>query len=152
MSQSLITAADSVLTLSVASVYPTPQTIAGFATDDAFNFGDVDVAEGQMGVDGVLSAGWVPVAFTQEITLQADSDSNMFFEQWYLAQKAARTVFRSSGTAIIPSTSRQYRLTRGILRQYSPAPQAKKLLQPRRYSIMWEAVIPSAYAGALLGA
>ena len=146
MSQ-LITAADAILALTVTSLFTTPQQIQGFATDDAFNFPDVDLVETMMGVDGVLSAGWVPVAFTQEIMLQADSDSNVLFEQWFLAQRQVKTPLIASGYAVVPSTSRQYNLVSGFLKTYSPAPQAKKILQPRRYSIIWNSITPSAYAG-----
>lgn len=148
MSTNLITAADAVLLISVAGLYTTPQQIQGFASDDAFDFGDVDLVETMMGVDGVLSAGWVPVTFTQNIALQADSDSNEIFEQWHLNQAQLQTPLIASGTVIIPSTGRKLDMVKGFLKGYSPAPPAKKVLQPRKYSILWNRVTPSIYAGA----
>ena len=148
MSSNLITAADAILTLTVASLYTSPVQIQGFATDEAFEFGDVDLVETMLGVDGVLSAGWVPVTYTQSITLQADSDSNEIFDQWHLFQAQLQTPLVASGTVILPSTGKTYDLTNGFLKGYSPAPPAKKVLQPRKYSILWNKVTPSAYAGA----
>jgi len=143
-----ITAANAILALTITGIYVTPRAISGFASDEAFDFPDVDVTEGMMGVDGTFSAGYVPAVFTQNITLQADSASNTLFENWWAAQRQLRTILRASGLAVLPATGRQYQLVRGVLRQYSPAPAVKKVLQPRKYSIQWEAVVPSAYVGA----
>lgn len=147
MGTNLITAADAILTLTVASLYTAPVRIQGFASDEAFDFGDVDLVETMLGVDGKLSAGWVPTTFMQNISLQADSDSNEIFEQWHLFQAQLRTPLIASGTVLIPATGRKLDLTKGFLKGYSPAPAAKKVLQPRKYSILWNKVTPSAYAG-----
>ena len=142
-----ITSANAVLALSIESIYTTPRVVSGFAAEDAWDFPDVDVAEGMMGVDGVFSAGFVPVVFSMNISLQADSDSNKVFENWWAAQRQRRSPLRASGSVSVPATSRQYQLVRGVLRTYSPAPAAKKVLQPRKFMIQWEAVVPSAYVG-----
>ena len=148
MPSNLITSADAVLLITVAGLYTTPQQIQGFATDDAFDFGDVDLTETMLGVDGVLSAGWVPVTYTQSITLQADSDSNEIFDQWHLAQAQLQTPLVASGTIILPATGKSYDLVKGFLKGYSPIPAAKKVLQPRKYAIQWNRMTPSPYAGA----
>lgn len=142
-----ITAQNAILTLTIASLYTAAQRIQGFATDEAFNFPDVEVGEFQMGVDGNLSGGAVPVMFPQEITLQADSESCVIFEQWNAAQRTAGKLLQASGTAILPATGRQYKLTKGFLRGYSPAPAVRKILQPRKFTIVWNFVAPSAYVG-----
>lgn len=143
-----LTAANASLALAVTNLFTTPQAIQGFANDEAFSFEDVETSESVMGVDGILSFGWVPVPVVQSITLQANSDSNIFFEDWFAAQLQAGDVLGCSGTVIYPSVGRQYNLVNGVLRQYSPAPEAKKILQPRKYSIVWNYVEPSAYVGA----
>lgn len=142
-----LTAANAVLQISVAGLFTTPQQIQGFANDEAFNFDDVDTAETVMGVDGVLSTGWVPKELVQTIMLQADSPSIDLFEDWYASQQQARENLIASGTVIYPSVQRQYNLVRGTLRGYSPTPGAKRILQPRKFSIVWNYVEPAGYLG-----
>lgn len=142
-----LTAANAVLQISVAGLFTVPQQIQGFANDEAFNLDDVDTAETVMGVDGILSTGWIPKELVQNITLQADSDSVQLFEDWYASQQQARENLIASGTVIYPSVQRQYNLVRGTLRGYSPMPGAKRILQPRKFTIVWNYVEPAAYLG-----
>lgn len=138
---SSITSANAVLMLSINSLYPVPQQLQGFAADDIFDMGDMSIAETSMGVDGKLSAGFVFVPVPQSITLQADSDSNLIFDAWFAAQKAAREVYRANGIVRLSALGMSYTLTNGVLTGYKPIADAKKMLQPRKYSIVWESVI-----------
>lgn len=142
-----LTAANVVLAISVANLFDTPVQIQGFASDEAFDFTDVESSETVMGVDGILSAGWLPKELMQAISLQADSSSNQFFEDWYGNQQQARDLLIASGTVTYPSVGKQYNLVRGFLKGYSPAPKAGKILQPRKYSIVWNYIQPSSSLG-----
>lgn len=143
-----LTSANIVLMLSVANLFDTPQQIQGFASDEAFDFSDVETSETVMGVDGILSAGWLPKELMQSISLQADSASNQFFEDWYANEQQARDLLIASGTVTYPSIGKQYNLVRGFLKGTSPAPKAGKILQPRKYSIVWNYIQPSSYLGS----
>lgn len=136
-----ITSANSVLYLSISNLYPVPQQLQGFAADDIFDLGDIAPSEVLMGVDGKLSAGFVHVPIPQGIMLQADSDSNDLFDAWFAAQQAAGEVYFANGIVRLPSVQRSYVLKKGALTGYKPAPDAKKTLQPRKYSITWESFI-----------
>jgi hypothetical protein len=68
-----ITSADVVLTLSVPLVFSNPQQIQGFSNEEAFDIPAIKSAETMMGVDGVLSVGFVFVPVIQTISLQAVS-------------------------------------------------------------------------------
>jgi hypothetical protein len=135
-----LTAANAVLTLAVDGLFNTPRLIQGFAVDDVFDTENVQTAETMMGVDGRLSAGWVPQPIVQNITLQADSASIDFFERWYAAQQTAREVYIASGSILLRAVNRQYSLTRGFLTGHVVTPAAKKVLQPRRFTLTWESV------------
>lgn len=139
-----ITAANAVFTLAVNGVFNVAQQLQQFSADDVFDTEAVESAEIMMGVDGHLSAGFVFVAVKQSITLQADSPSNLIFEAWQQAQKTARDLFFAQGGVILPSVGRAYTMTRGVLTSYPPIPDAKKVLQPRKYGITWESVSPAA--------
>ena len=138
-----ITSANAVLTIAVATIFPIPQQIQGFATDDIYDIPAIKSVEVMMGVDGVLSAGFVYVAIVQEITLQADSASNAFFDTWWTQMQAAQDVYPASGLIKLPGIATKFTQTRGFLTGYKPAPGAKKVLQPRKYEITWQSIAPS---------
>ncbi|MDE2472010.1 MAG: hypothetical protein KGL35_25590 [Bradyrhizobium sp.] len=136
-----ITSANAVYGLSIVGLFPTPQQLQGFATDDIFDTASLAPAETMMGVDGKLSAGFVYVPVVQTISLQADSDSNGLFEAWYAAQIAASETYRCNAVVRLVSVGRSYQLTNGVLTGYVAIADAKKVLQPRKYQITWERVV-----------
>lgn len=139
-----LTAANSVLLLSVTGLFDIPVRIQGFAADNVFDTDDIQPTETAMGVDGKLSAGYVPVAVRQGYSVQADSDSIDIFERWYAAQQAAREVYFANGSTYLPSVAKKYAMVRGVLQGYSPMPVAQKVLQPRKFSILWESTTAAA--------
>lgn len=140
-----ITAANAIYTLAVSRVFPIPQQLAGYSTEAAFDTEASEPAEVVIGVDGILSAGFVPFLTTQTIHLQADSLSNVMFETWNAAQKASFEIFLAQGSISMPSIQRQWTLTNGVLRSFVPIPSAHKVLQPRDYTIVWGSIDPAPY-------
>lgn len=140
-----LTAANAIILISVAGLFDVAQRLQGFSADDITETDAIEPTETSMGIDGRLSAGFVPVAVRQSITLQADSLSNDFFENWFAAEQTIREKYVASGTIIIPGTKRKYDLTRGFLRGYVSLPSLKKTLQPRRYMLDWERVTPAPF-------
>ncbi|RIJ02208.1 hypothetical protein DXK93_18715 [Achromobacter sp. K91] len=140
---STLTSANSVLTLGVGGIFPVPQKIEGYATDDAFAFDAVQPAQAVMGVDGRMSAGYTPFMSVQTIAIQADSPSMVIFEAWLAAMKVAREVFYATGTLNISSIGRKFVMTKGVLTQIPPAPTARAILQPMTFQITWENVSPA---------
>lgn len=136
-----ITSANSVLMIGVAGLFGTAQQLQGFGADDAYSMPEVETSEVVMGVDGIASSGYVPQLKTMNVVLQADSASIDFFESWYAAQEAAQEAFLAFGTLLQPSISRAYALSVGSLFGYKPVADAKKILQPRPFSIKWQVVL-----------
>lgn len=132
-----ITAANAVFQLFIPDVFPSPQQLQGFSADDIFDTESQEAVQTQMGVDGLLSAGFVFVETKQSITLQADSPSGSIFDQWRAAEKAALTAFAASATISLPSLGRKWTMTRGFLTAYKPIPGAGKILKPRTFGITW---------------
>jgi hypothetical protein len=135
-----LTAANSVILLTIPSLFPIAQQLQGYAADDVFDTDQLETAETMMGVDGKLSGGWIPKEVKQNFTLQADSDSVAVFEVWYAAQQSVRELYYASGAITLPAVNRKLIMTKGILTGYSPSPNAKKILQPRKFTITWEAI------------
>ena len=75
-----LTSANSALSLKISGLYPTPQSVAGYATDDMFSTDDVNPVETMMGADGKLSGGYTPYPTKLNLPLQADPASNAIFE------------------------------------------------------------------------
>ena len=140
MPDTTITSANSVFTIVVPGLFPAPVQLRGYSSDKAFTTEAVDMAEVQMGVDGRMTAGFVPTPVKQTITLQADSPSKDIFTALIQAMKTAREVYFVSGSITLPSTREAFTLTRGILTNAKQIPDAQKVLQPVDYVITWESV------------
>lgn len=140
MAERTLTAANAVLMLGVTGLYDAPRRLQGFSAEDVTDFDALGVGEGSMGVDGKLSAGFVFNATNQNITLQADSESNDIFENWLQAERQRREKYVAFGTILVKATGKRYTMTRGFLMNVSLMPALRKTLQPRRYSLTWESV------------
>jgi hypothetical protein len=142
-----LTSANAIITLSISDLLAAPIQIQGFSVDDIFSTGALKSAETQMGVDGVLSGGWVNVPVPQTYDLMADSPSNDIFDTWWAAEQAAQDVYTASGVILLPGLNRKWTMVKGFLTSYQPLPDVKKLLQSRKYEITWQqsqpAVMPS---------
>lgn len=138
-----ITSANATYLLAILPLFPVPQQLQGFAADNIFGTDPLDVAETSMGVDGRLSAGFVFVPVTQNISLQADSLSNNVFDVWHQAEQLVKEKYRCQGIVMLTSIGKKWALNNGVLKTYPPIPDAAKTLQPRRYGITWESVSPS---------
>lgn len=138
-----ITSANAVLMLAIPPLFPVPQQLQGFAADDIYDIPQIRSVEVMMGVDGLLSGGFVYVEIRQEISLQADSASNLVFDTWWTQMQAAQDVYVANGIIQLPSIATKFQMVRGFLTGYKPSPGAKKVLQPRRYEITWESVAPA---------
>jgi hypothetical protein len=138
-----VTTADVSLVISVPALFGTPQQIQGFASDDAFDIPAVRSVETLMGVDGVLSGGFVFAAIEQTISLQADSLSNQFFDIWWTQMQATKGTYPATAVIKLPSISTKYILNTGFLTAYKPAPPAKRILHPRTFGITWQSFAPA---------
>ena len=144
MAKKTLTAANAIIMLSISGLYSVAQQLQGFAAEDVFDADAIDTAETSMGVDGRLSAGLVLNPIKQGFTLQGDSDSIDLFDNWYLAQLAVKDLYWASGSVTLKSIGRKYTMTNGVLQNYKPISDAKKILQPRKFSLVWESVTVTA--------
>lgn len=138
-----ITSSNSSLILSIDGLFPVDQPIQGYAADDAFQHAAFEIVETRMGVDGVLSGGFVPAEKTLEITLQPDSPSIFIFDFWYQAQVAAREAILGNIFIAMPSIGKQFALTTMFLKEGQALPSAKKVLDPQKYTVGFQDVFGS---------
>lgn len=135
-----ITSSNSVFTLAVNSVLPVPQLLQGYAVDDAFDTEEVETADAQMGVDGVLSAGYTPYITPMTVHFQAASPSIQVFETWLGAMDAANEVFFAQASITAPSLGKAWTFTNGVLTRVRKVAPAKKVFAPQAFTIKWEQV------------
>lgn len=138
---STITSANSSFAIVVPGVYSAPQSIQGYATDDAFATEAIEKVETMMGIDGKLSAGYIFNPYKMTITLQSDSGSFDVFTNWQLAQDAVREVISASATIVIPSIGYRFAMSNGYLSRFQAMPEAKKTLAPLKFEITWEKIV-----------
>lgn len=138
-----ITSANAIYTLAVTGLFDAPFQLQGFSADNIFGTEPLASAETLMGLDGVLSAGFVFVPVIQNVELQADSASNSLFDQWWDAEQQTRDVYFAQGVVLLTSIARKWVLVNGVLTSYPPIPDAAKTLRPRRYGITWNSVSPA---------
>lgn len=139
-----ISSQDAIFTLSISTLYPTPQQLQGWAADEAFATEALAPTEVLPGIDGILSGGFVYNPMKQTITFQANSLGSIgIFETWHVQQQAQLTTFVAQGIIRSPALGRKWTLVNGFLTNLVPIPEAKKLLQPRRFELTWQSFQPS---------
>lgn len=136
-----LTAANAIITLSQPTLFPTPQQLQGFDTDEVTDIESATILQHVMGVDGILSFGFVWAERLQSITLKADSASNAFFDIVNAQQEAVQDVYPLSGTIVLPAIGQKYALINGGLESYKPIPRVQKILRSRTYRIVWGRVV-----------
>ena len=138
-----ITSANSIFLLAIGTIYPVQQRIEGFSADTAFAFDSVSNSEVLQGVDGKMSAGWIPHLTPMTVVLQPDKNGWEIFMNWQLAEESIREKIYASGTISLPAIGKRFVLSNGVLTAFAPVPDAKKTLQPITFKITWETVTPS---------
>lgn len=133
-----ITAANAVIMLSIDGVYPQPQQISGFATDEVFSTDPQTPIVTEMGIDGVLAAGFVFNEVKWTIALQAISDSCSVFDTWNDFMQQGLRPYPANGVLTLPGLERKWIMTKGFLTQYPVIPDAAKTLKMRKFQLTWE--------------
>lgn len=136
-----ITSVNAQIMFTIPLLFPIPQQLEGFAAEDIFDTEAIEAGEAVMGLDGFLSAGFVPMPIKQGYTIQANSPSVDFFESWYAAEQASRDKYFAQGVIVMPGIGRTYAMVSGVLIGYSPMADGKKVLQPRKFGVVWESAI-----------
>lgn len=136
-----ITGANAVLMITIPGFLPVPTQLQGFAADDVYDTDDVTVGEVLMGVDGIMSAGMVFEPTPQDISFQADSPSVAIFEAWDAFEQANTVKLFAQMNTTLPNLGKSYQQVQGALVRLKRMPGVKKVVQPRKWRIMWQSVI-----------
>ncbi len=135
-----ITAANAKFSIAVPALVLPPFTLQGYSADAMFGFSPVEYAQVLMGVDGRMTAGFVPNPKPQEVTLMADSPSKAFFDAWVGGMEAIKELAYASAVIDIAAIGQSFIMTKGALTSAPPGVTAGKVLQPLVYTITWEGI------------
>ena len=133
-----ITAADAIIELVIAELYPSGFNLEQFEAQNIFEMGDT--------ADGKLLGGFVYGDLPWTFHLAASSPSIKYIDNWQTTQMTTRSVLRVNGTVILPSLGKKYIMTNGILQRARRMPSAGRVLQPMTGLIQWETVTPAEYS------
>lgn len=128
-----ITAANAVLMLRCQGVYDEYVQIQGFQADNAWNFGESNIGETRMGVDGKQSIGYTPHETPWTLYLEANSSSVQVMEnirKYFNSNMEVRFV---EVIVEIPSIGKRY-TAKGGFTTMTGGPSGKKLLDGTSYN------------------
>ena len=139
---SSITSVNAVLMITVDSIFNNPQQILDFATDDIYDSPPSALAEPRMGADGVLTGGLVYTMTEVTYHLQADSPSCAIFDTWWQRQLQNKDLYFAYGSITLQSVGTKWNMVKGILRTWKTAPDARRVLEPRAATVVWQSITP----------
>jgi len=113
----------------------------GYSADDIFTADSVDFVETRIGVDGKMSAGYVPQIKTVTFNFEASSKSLPSLLNLYAISEATRTPVFVTLTVFIPAISKKF-ICEGVMKGTKPMYDAKKTLEPMPIKFDFESIIP----------
>ncbi|HEM6868939.1 TPA: hypothetical protein U2I64_001616 [Providencia stuartii] len=131
--ENTITSANSVMMLRCEGVYDNWVRILGFQADNAWEFGDANIGETRMGVDGRQSIGYTPHETPWTLYLEANSPSIQIMEN---IRKDFNANMETRFIEIIiemPSIGKRY-TGKGGMTGMKGGPSGKKMLDGTAYN------------------
>jgi hypothetical protein len=127
-----ITSANSVLMLRCKGVYDNYITLKSFQADNAWSFGDANLSEARIGVDGKQSMGYTPHQIEWTLHLEANSPSIAILENIRKDFNANMETRPIDIVVEIPSIKTRYSATGALISQSGGA-SGQKLLVGSQY-------------------
>lgn len=113
----------------------------GYATDDMFAADVVRFTETQIGVDGQMSAGYVPHIKPVTFTFAAGSNTVPQLINLYMMAQATKSPMPVEITITLPAINKKFICT-GVFCETQPMQTAKKMLEPMAFKFEFQDVIP----------
>lgn len=117
--------------------------VQGYSSDDAFATEAVDIAETHIGVDGLMSAGYLPRLNKMSITLSPDSITLPVFNALVGVQDQIKELILLDGILTLQSINTTFALINGVMSRITPIPPGKKVLNPVSYELTWWQITPA---------
>lgn len=128
-----ITAANASAVMTVDEVYPQGFPMESFATDVALEVDAEVLAETRMGIDGRMSAGYVPSIKVVTVTLEPHSASTPYLDRVAARSRNNMEVYNVELVFNVPALKQVWTYSDGVLQTITPTPGIKKTLDPRPF-------------------
>lgn len=125
-----ITSANATAILVVETLFPNGIELQQYSTDQAVSMDNITMAVTRMGVDGKMAAGYVPTIYPITIMLEASSPSTEYLWQVSASMQKAKDLYECTLTVRIPSISKSYVWSGGVLKTGNLFPNNKQVLEP----------------------
>lgn len=125
-----ITSANSIIVLTCDELFPAGVQLDHFSADQSITQADEQIANTRMGVDGHMSAGWIPSIKTVTITVEPTSDAATVFDTIYSASAQSRSPYKIGLTVNIPALGKVITYKGGTLKNWKKLPDHKDVLDP----------------------
>ena len=139
-----ITSANATFVLTVPGLFSSGVALSQWAADDMFTSDSTPIVEAMMGVDGHLSAGWLPHPVKFKLKFAADSINIPYFDQWAAQMATNRDAIIGSAIITMPGNNSKFTLSNLYLESYKPIPDAKKFLEPMEFTLVVESITKAA--------
>lgn len=133
-----ITSANSSAVLTVDELYPQGFFLEMFTTDQAYNMEPQTIAEDHMGVDGYLTAGYVPNPYVVTFAFEASSPSMRPLNYYRQMCIQGRRLYNCALVITQPSLARTLNFKTGILRVGAFASNAQRVLSSSTFTFVFE--------------
>lgn len=125
-----ITSANAVAFLTVNTLFPAGIRLENWSADQAITADERQIAETRMGVDGKMTAGYVPSIHVLTLTFEPVSPSLKVIEQVVKATESSRRIYRCGIIITLPSLGKSYSYQNGVMMNDKLFPDIKKILDP----------------------
>ena len=142
-----ITSADATIHITFDNLFPAGFTLQGFAADNISDMENMEIAQTVRGADGKLSAGFVYGTPNQTFHVMPDSPSYSKIQTVINASQATGAVYRCNAVQTFLSNGKKYTCSNGVMTTGGLMPAAGRVLQPITFTIQWETIAASEYAG-----
>lgn len=115
--------------------------LEGYAADSALGAEIAKITETRMGVDGQMSAGYVPSIKRFQIDFEASSSSIAHFMDLAMLAQTTKTPQPVVMTVTIPAVGKRF-ICNGVLTDYPPVFNIKRTLDPMSFSFDFQEIIP----------
>lgn len=133
-----ITSANATAVMTIDELYPAGIRMQQFSTDAGIVSESLEVAETQIGVDGIMAAGVTPNILPITITLQPNSETTTAFEHLMEATNANRRLYECNLTIKLPSVGKTLQFSHGVLKTGNPMPSINRVLAPTTWVFHFE--------------
>lgn len=113
----------------------------GYSSDDMFSAENVRFTDTQIGVDGQMSAGYLPHIKPVTFTFAAGSSTIPSLLNLYMIAQVTKTPMPVEITVTIPAVSKKYVCT-GVFCETQPMQTAKKMLEPMAFKFEFQDILP----------